>query len=220
MPENIQALFFLNGVDILNSLRLKKCIVTSILASISVILYVIGPKFPLPSLFPSFLSINFSMLPIFIAIIVIGNKYGLCIVLLRFFMGLICGTSTCGIGETADLIIGIILCLFTFLGNMIYKKNNHIIFVFIFAIIGWIIGGILSNLFALPMYMNVMGYTKEAFASMLQSIHPKCTVENFYFYYFVLAIIPFNLLLSICVVGITYLVWLPLHKFSDTYFEK
>lgn len=200
----------------MKSLSLKKCILTSIFAAISVILYVIGPKFALPALFPSFLSVNFSMLPIFITIIFLGNKYGLIIVILRFLLGLLFGTHTAGIGETADLIIGVFLVGFTSLGNLIYKKNNHIIFVFLFALIGWVLGGVVSNLFALPMYMNVMGYTKEAFASMLSKIHSACTVNNFYFYYFCLAIIPFNLLLGSFVLLITYLVWLPLHKYVET----
>lgn len=199
----------------MKSLSLKKCILTSIFTAMSVILYVVGPKFPLPALFPSFLSVNFSMLPIFITIIFLGNKYGLIIVILRFLLGLAFGTNTAGIGETADLIIGLFLVVFTSIGNSIYKKNNHIIFVFIFALIGWVLGGVVSNLFALPMYMGVMGYTKEAFASMLSSIHPECTVDNFYFYYFCLAIIPFNFMLAIFVLLITYLVWLPLHRYVE-----
>lgn len=199
----------------MKTLSLKKCILTSIFASMSIILYVIGPKFPLPSLFPDFLKVNFSMLPILMTIIFIGNRYGFFIVLLRFLLGLAFGSSTAGIGETSDLIIGLFLVLFCILGNNIYKKNNKIIFVFLFAILGWVIGGVVSNLFALPMYMNVMGWSKEAFASMLAKIHPSCTADNFYFYYFVLAIIPFNLLLSCFVSLICYLVYVSLSKYTN-----
>ncbi len=197
----------------MKSLSLKKCILTSLFTAISVILYVVGPKFPLPALFPSFLSVNFSMLPIFITIIFLGNKYGVFIVILRFLLGLAFGTHTAGIGETADLIIGLFLVVFTGLGNIIYKKTNHIIFVFLFALIGWVLGGVVSNLFALPMYMNIYG--KEVIISMIQSVHPGCTIDNFYFYYFVLAVIPFNLMLATIVLIVTYLVWLPLHKYVE-----
>lgn len=202
-----------------NTVRLKKGIVTAILAALSIVLYVIGPKFPLPAIFPSFLSVNFSMVPIFIALLTMGYKSGLVIVIIRFLFKLM-STSTAGIGETADLIIGLILILFTSLGYFLFKSKGKYIPMFLFAIIGWILGGVLSNVFALPMYIKVMGFTPETFASMLSSIHPACTVDNYIFYYFVYAIIPFNALLAGVVVIVTYFVWLPLHKYTDDFFGK
>jgi len=203
-----------------NTVRLKKCIITALMAAISIVLYVVGPKFPIPALFPSFLSVNFSMVPIFIALMVMGWKSGLSIVLIRFIFGLITGTHTCGIGETADLIIGLFLVGFTVLGKIIFGKKGHYIPAFSFSILGWIIGGFVSNAFALPMYINVMGFTKETFSNMLSSIHPNCTPDNYLFYYFICAILPFNALLSSVVVSITYGVWISLHKYTDVYFGE
>ena len=203
-----------------NTVRLKKSIMTAILAALSIVLYVIGPKFPIPAIFPSFLSVNFSMIPIFIAILMIDYKSGLAIVFIRFIFGFITGTHTAGIGETADLIIGLFLVLFTSLGKLLFKDKLRFIPLFLFSILGWVVGGLISNIFALPMYINVMGYTPEMFASMLAKIHPLCTKDNFIFYYFVLAILPFNLMLSNIVVWITYLLYLPLNNNINNYFDE
>ncbi len=195
-----------------NTERLKKCIFTSILAALSIVLYVLGPKFPLPSLFPSFLELNFSLLPIILACFICGTKYGFVVVLIRFIIKLCFGTSTAGIGETADLIIGLVVVVTIFLANRIFKDKCHYVPTFIFVILGVVLGGILSNIFALPMYIKVMGFTKETFVNMLSSIHKNCTIDNFLFYYFVCAIIPFNLLLGSILSLISYLVWIPLNK--------
>lgn len=195
-----------------NTERLKKCIFTSILAALSIVLYVLGPKFPLPNLFPSFLELNFSLLPIILACFICGNKYGFIVVLIRFIIKLCFGTSTAGIGETADLIIGLVVVGTIFLANKIFKDKCHYVPTFIFVILGVVIGGILSNVFALPMYIKVMGFTKETFVNMLSSIYKNCTIDNFLFYYFVCAIIPFNLLLGSILSLISYLVWIPLSK--------
>ncbi len=195
-----------------NTARLKKCIFTSIMVAISIVLYVVGPKFPLPTLFPSFLEVNFSLLPIIITTLLIDTKYGTCALLLRFIIKLCFGTSTAGIGETADLIIGIITVLFIFLGKKIFKDKGKFIPLFCFIVLGVVVGGIVSNIFALPMYINVMGFSKETFAQMLAKIHPDCNTSNFLFYYFVCAIIPFNILVGTIQSIISYLVYVPLHK--------
>ena len=182
------------------------------MATISIVLYVVGPKFPLASLFPSFLEVNFSMLPIILTTLLIDYKYGMCALLLRFIIKLCFGTSTAGIGETADLIIGIICVLFIFLAKKIFKDKGNYIAVFISIILGFIVGGLISNVFALPMYINVMGFSKETFVGMLSKIHSGCTIDNFLFYYFICAILPFNALIGGMIAIISYLVYIPLEK--------
>lgn len=201
-----------------NTVRLKKCIITSLLAGMSVVLYVIGPKFKLP-FFPSFLTINFSMVPIFVGIIVLGAQYGVSIVGIRFIIGLMSGSSTAGIGETADLIIGLCLVLFTWIGKLLFNNKAKYVPMFLFAILGWIIGGLLSNSFALPMYINVLN-AKGWVVSSMHSIISDANESNYVMYYFLCAVLPFNALLSFIVVGITYLLYLPLHKYTDNLFDK
>ncbi|MCR5786129.1 MAG: ECF transporter S component [Acholeplasmatales bacterium] len=195
-----------------NQIMLKKCIITSILAALSVVLYVIGPKFSLP-IFPNFLKVNFSMVPIFICLIVVGAPYALVIVLIRSLFGLITGTTSAGIGETADLIIGMITILFTQFGKFLFNNKAKDIPMFLFALLGWVVGGLLSNCFALPMYVNVMN-AKEWLVFSMQKIIPAVTESNYVFYYFVAAVLPFNLILGFAVVTATYLIHF---KLKDAY---
>lgn len=70
-----------------NLLIIKRMVMISILTALSLVLYIVGPKFSLP-FFPSFLEINFSMLPIFIGLFMLGPVDALGIVLLRFLIKL------------------------------------------------------------------------------------------------------------------------------------
>ena len=51
---------------------IKRMCVDALFASLALILYVFGPKFPLPFIFPGFLDIQFSMLPILIIAFMLG----------------------------------------------------------------------------------------------------------------------------------------------------
>ena len=137
-----------------NLLIIKRMVMISILTALSLVLYIVGPKFSLP-FFPSFLEINFSMLPIFIGLFMLGPVDALGIVLLRFLIKLPF-TSTVYVGEITDFILGAIIIGGTYLGMRLFKNKN--IFTFLFAFVFWIIGGLVSNLFALPGYIHIAGF--------------------------------------------------------------
>ena len=75
-----------------------------IFTALSIVLYNI--KFPLP-FFPPFLEVNFSMLPIILVSLMFGPVEGALVVLIRFLIKLPF-THTVIVGETADLIIGLL----------------------------------------------------------------------------------------------------------------
>ena len=78
--------------------RIKKLVLTALFSAMSVLLYLF-PKFSLP-FFPSFLEMNFSMLPLMILGFACGAMYGGVGVLLRFASNLIIeGSITAGVGE-------------------------------------------------------------------------------------------------------------------------
>ena len=86
---------------------IKRIAFVAIFAAISSLLYCYV-KFPLP-IFPSFLDVNFSMIPIIIAAFMLGPIDGVIIVLIRFLMKLILvGTGTQYVGEIADLVLGLV----------------------------------------------------------------------------------------------------------------
>lgn len=197
-----------------SQIMLKKCIITSIFSALAVILYVIGPKFSLP-IFPSFLKVNFSMVPIFICLIIVGAPYALVICIIRSLIGFISGSSSMGIGEFSDFIIGAITILFTVFGKKLFKDKLHDIPLFLFSLLGWVLGGMFANIFALPMYVNVMN-AKGFLISSMQKLIPSVTEANYVIYYFIFAVLPFNLILGFVVIFTTYLIHFKLKNAYDS----
>ncbi len=185
---------------------IKRIILISILSAIASILYIF-PKFSL-HFFPSFLEINFSMLPIIICVFALGPIEGMISVIIRFIVKLITiGTHTVVVGEIADLIIGVFLALIV---GFYYKKSNNkykdtmsmVLCVFV-----WVFIGILLNwLFLVPTYIEL--YCKgnlDAFVGMC-SIIPGINNANYMIKYILFAVIPFNALIAVTVSIVTYFV--------------
>lgn len=186
--------------------KIKKMVMISILAALSVILYYFV-KFPLGVILPfipGFLDIHFSALPIYIGGYLFGPISGSIIAIIRFIVKLP-GSSTLGTGELADLVIGLATVL---VSSIMYHKSRtkKTAIVSAFAIVGvWVIVAILANwLFILPFYMNLYGF--EAVFGMLTVI-PGVTESNYMLLYILYAVIPFNVILASLVSGITFVVY-------------
>ena len=189
---------------------IKRMCFDAIFASISLILFVFGPKFPLPFIFPGFLDIQFSMLPILIITFMLGPIDGLIVILVRFFVKVFAFSSfTSPYGEISDLIYSIVVVLVVSLVYSKLKKQENVsskrrFVTLLISIVGsWIVGGLLSNSFSIPIYCLIMG--KETVYNMV-AIFPFVNESNWVLYYFTLAVIPFNLLLSSIVGVLTLLV--------------
>ncbi len=180
----------------------------SIFSALSFILYLF-PKFPLP-FFPSFLEIQFSNLPAILGGFVLGPLGGALIVIVRFALKLIFGmSSTAGVGETADLLLGLCVVLSS---SFIYKYNKNKrggVLALVCAIVVWTISSILVNYF-----INIPFFVKAYFGGDISGLVAWCkpvikglTNENFLEYYTKYAVIPFNLLLSTVVCIITLFVY-------------
>ena len=192
--------------------QIKKIAITSILASISIILYLFI-KFPLP-IFPSFLEINFSMLPIVIGGYIVGPIYGSIIVLIRFLAKLIIMvTHTAGVGEIADLLIGLFVVLTS---SIIYQKKHDkkgAIISLIMSSLIWILSATLLNwLLLVPAYIKMYFNGDVSIFVRVLSIIPSINETNYMWKYIVFAVIPFNMLLSTTVSLITFFVYKPLSK--------
>src|SRR5690606_9345326 len=102
--------------------KVKKLTAISMLAALSVVLYYFV-KFPISFLLPfipNFLDIQFSNVPIYIGGYMFGPIAGTIIAIIRFVVKLP-GSSTLGVGELADLLIGIVTVL---VSSMRYLKNK------------------------------------------------------------------------------------------------
>lgn len=185
-----------------NQKLIKKIVMLAILSGLSIVFYVVGPKFPLP-IFPSFLEINFSYLPIFIGFLIFGYKEALIILGLRLIIKLPF-TSTFCVGELADFILGFITISVTSLFNLINFKKNKVFIIISLSLVGWIIGGIISNSFSLPLYMRIFGGKEVIIQAM--SMIPNVTKENYFIKYIFYCAIPFNLIIGSCVSIISFLV--------------
>ena len=206
----------------MKKMSVKRLTLVAIMSAISGILYCFL-KFNIP-IFPMFLDINLSMIPIIIVAFMLGPLDSCVIILIRFLIKIILvGSSTAYVGEVADIIIClptalICGCIYNY-SNFKYKE----LFAFISIPITWIISGVLSNYFInIPFYKGVYGIDAiinlscDAFKLISFGKIVDINASNFMKYYLVYAVIPFNLLLSLIVIAVT----LPVHKRLRMLYDK
>ena len=209
----------------MKKVNIKRITFVAVFAAITSVLYCYV-KFPLP-IFPSFLDVNFSMIPIIIAAFMLGPIDGVIIVVIRFIMKLILvGTGTQYVGEIADLVLGVITTTSCGLVYMFYKGKFRTLLSFATVIVSWVICSIVLNIFLnIPIYVELffkgnwnilIGMCNDAFNLITFNNCPEITQNNFIFYYVILAVIPFNIMLASLVVAITALV----HKRLKVIYDK
>ncbi|QWB96530.1 ECF transporter S component [Mycoplasmatota bacterium] len=189
-----------------NAQKIKKMTLIAILSALSVGLYFF-PKISI-SVFlpfmPAFLELHFSNLPIYVGGFLLGPISGSIIVVIRFISKLP-ASSTMGTGELLDFIIGLSTVL---VSSMIYAKHKtkHSAKISLLWItIIWTFVAVLSNwLFILPLYIELFGF--NVIFGML-SVIPGITTSNYMLFYLLIAIVPFNIILSSIVSTITYFVY-------------
>ncbi|HOA63750.1 MAG: ECF transporter S component [Acholeplasmataceae bacterium] len=196
----------------------KKIALTAILSTLATILYMFI-KFPLPMLFPSFLDFQVSNLPAIIGGFLLGPVYGSLIVIIRFLIKLPF-SSTQYVGELADLIIGLAVVISS---SIIYIKNKTrkgALIALTTSTVIWVITSVLLNRYVLvPFYIELFFKGDvNAFVNICKII-PGINEQNYMQKYLVYAVLPFNLLLSISVNLITFLVYKRLSNFIKTYFN-
>ena len=188
--------------------KVKKLVLTAIMAGISVLLYLF-PKFSLP-FFPSFLEMNFSMLPIMICGFACGPMCGGICVLLRYVSNLIIeGSITAGVGEIMDLMLGAVVVISA---SLIYKlvkmkTTKRSILSLGIGVVVWIfMGAILNVFYAIPLYLKL--YFNDNVNALVGALHiiPGVNANNYMVKYIFYAVIPFNLMLGFVVMSITFLV--------------
>lgn len=180
-------------------------VVVANLTALSVLFY-FTLKFPLP-IFPSFLDIQFSNLPAIIGGFIMGPLAGSLIVVVRTIIKLPF-SSTAMVGELIDMIIGVSTVL---VSSLIYKKMHNKKGALIGSICGaftWVVIATAANyFFMVDFYIELFfqGNT-QGFVDII-SVIPNVDITNYMEKFIVLAIIPFNILLSTIVYTITFLVY-------------
>lgn len=188
------------------SKKTRKIVVVGVFSALSVILYYLS--FPLP-IFPSFLKIQFSNIPVLIAGFALGFPYGVGILAVKAIIhGITNGAGTMYVGEIADFLIGICVLLAT---TLIYNKNKTKKGAIIALAVGcgaWIISAALLNwLLLAPTYIELFFKGDVSGFIGMCSIIKGINESNYMLYYVLFGVVPFNICLSVMVSIVTYLVY-------------
>ena len=185
------------------------------MTAISFVLYMFV-KFPLPMIFPPFLDVQFSEMPAMLTGFMMGPVWGSLIIVFKCLLKLPF-TSTAGVGELGDLLMGIAYVL---PASLIYKrkrtKSGALIALAVGTACQIVIALVVNGVMLIPFYAKAFGW--DAVVGMLTNLFPSISKDSFYRYYLPLSVLPFNLLrLSICSI-VTFFVYKHLHKLINKMF--
>lgn len=181
----------IGGVIMLKGFKLKQLLTITLMAVISFIIMFL--EMPLP-IFPEFLKVDLSDLPALITGLALGPVAGILVELLKNVLHLL-RTSTGGVGELANFLVGVALILPS---SIIYKKNQNKKLL-VMSMVGGIllmglVGGLANYFILLPFYQNFM--PMEAIIGLGSAVNPAIKDT---FTLILYAIIPFNILKGIVV---------------------
>ncbi|MCR1899374.1 ECF transporter S component [Irregularibacter muris] len=142
--------------------RMVKISVLSVIAFIIMLFEMVVP------FFPAFLKMDFSDVPALLGSFALGPVAGVIIQLLKNILHIVLrGTSTAGVGELSNFIVG---GMFVFTAGSIYKMNKNKKYAMIGMIVATIVMsavGILTNLYlVVPFYSKAMGIPLDAIVNM------------------------------------------------------
>ena len=200
--------FFLQEKYNFKKMNVKQMSIIAIFSALSVILYYFA-KFNVP-FFPSWLDIQFSDVPALLASFMYGPVSGSLIIIVRFFCKLP-GTSTVGVGEFADVLIGLTLCI---VAGLIYKKHRSFKGALVAMGIGMASATVMATvanwLILIPAYKGIAGFPQAALTGTMDKIlggQGIVTDNNFMAYYLFIGVVPFNLFRYVMVFLITLLLY-------------
>ena len=182
-----------------------------ILSAIAYVLMFISVPLPI---FPSFLKIDLSDIPAIFGGMSLGPIAGIAIVIIKNFLQGITASTTGGVGEFANVIIGgsyvLIICLF-------YRKWKNIKSVVAGGLVGivamTIMGCIMNYYIMMPLYATVYGMPLDAIIQMGTVINSKVT-DLYTFVIWMIA--PFNIIIAALMTVVT----LPLFKKMEKILTK
>ena len=174
-----------------------------ILSAIAAILMVIE----IPLWFaPSFYKIDLSELPVLIGGFAMGPFAGVVIELVKVLLYLLIhGSSTGGVGDIANFVIG---CSFVIPSTLIYRyhksKKGALIGMAVGTLILIVVGSLLNAFVLLPFYAKVFHMPLDALVAMGHAVNPSI---NDLSTFVMLAVAPFNLLKGLMVSAVTMLIY-------------
>lgn len=180
--------------------NIRTMVQIGMLGAVSVVLMMF--EFPL-WFAPGFYKIDFSEVPVLIGTFAMGPVAGVMIELIKVILHLLLkGSTTAGLGDAANFLIG---CSLILPAGIIYKRiktrKGALIGMATGTLILITIGSFLNAFVLLPVYAKAFGLPMETLVGMGSAVNPAITnVTTF----ILLAVAPFNLLKGVVVSVITY----------------
>ena len=160
---------------------------------------------PLPFA-PPFYKIDFSEIPVLIGCFVMGPLAGAIVELIKVILNVvISGTTTGGVGDIANFLIGCAMCV---PAGMIYKKyhtrKSALAGMAVGTVFMTVIGCILNAYVLLPVYVKAFEMPIDALVAMGTAVNHSITSLSTFV---IFAVAPFNLLKGVLVSFIVFLIY-------------
>ena len=160
---------------------------------------------PLPFA-PPFYKIDFSEIPVLIGCFVMGPLAGAIVELIKVILNVvISGTTTVGVGDIANFLIGCAMCV---PAGMIYKKyhtrKSALAGMAVGTVFMTVIGCILNAYVLLPVYAKAFEMPIDALVAMGTAVNHSITSLSTFV---IFAVAPFNLLKGVLVSFIVFLIY-------------
>jgi riboflavin transporter len=177
---------------------LNSLIKISLLGAIAFILMLL--EFPIPG-FPPFLKLDFSDLPALIGGFALGPVAGVTVELIKNVLNLIMhGTTTGGIGELANLLVG---GVFVYVASLIYHKNktkkSAVVGLIAGTIAMTVVAGVFNYYVLIPLYAKLFGGLENVIGAAAAANKAITSLGTL----IVIGITPFNILKGVVVSTIT-----------------
>lgn len=149
--------------------NIRRITVIGIMSAVSAVLMMLSFNIPI---MPSFIKMDFSELPALITAFSIGPISGVIVCFIKNLINLMF-TTTAGVGELSNFVLGVCLVL---PAGLIYKKIKTRGG----ALIGAVVGSLIMALFSIPWnyyvtypaYINILNFPLEAILGMYKAINP------------------------------------------------
>lgn len=182
----------------------KNLVLMALLSAVAVVLMLF--EFPIPFIAPNFYKLDFSEVPVLIGTFSMGPIAGIIIELLKILLNLLInGTTTVGVGELGNFLIG---CAFVVPAGIIYQFNRTKKGAVIALVVGTftmtVLGCFINAGLLLPFYANAYFGGMEPVIEAGQAIHASVTgVWSFV----VLLVAPFNIIKGVLDSILTFLLY-------------
>lgn len=184
--------------------RLRKVVQIAMLGAVSTVLMFF--EFPLPFIAPPFYQLDFSEIPVLVGSFAMGPLAGVLIELLKNLLHVVLkGTTTAGVGEFANFLIG---SAFIVPAGLFYKKcrsrKSAVTGMAAGTLLMAAIGCVINAFILLPMYAVAFGMPIDTFVAMGTQINS--SIDSL-FTFVILTVAPFNLFKGVVMSVITLLIY-------------